>query len=194
MAWLWDFGDGTTATGSTASHTYTQAGSYTVTLTVTDVLGCSHSKAVPQMIAVLESVRPDPLETQFVSVLSDNAIMITYSEYANTRADFDSYVILREQNGSYQQVYTTTDIAKTTWVDQTVKTQQQAYCYKVQVVNYCGLSSELSATQEHCSIKLEAQPQVDANQLNWSDYIGWDQVDAYEIYRVTDYDLSLIHI
>ena len=33
---LWDFGDGTTATGDVVSHSYTSAGSKTVTLTVTD--------------------------------------------------------------------------------------------------------------------------------------------------------------
>ncbi|WP_210480612.1 LamG-like jellyroll fold domain-containing protein [Naasia sp. SYSU D00948] len=32
----WDFGDGATATGATASHTYSQAGTYRITLTVTD--------------------------------------------------------------------------------------------------------------------------------------------------------------
>ncbi len=35
----WDFGDGTTATGVTAAHTYTDNGTYTVTLTVTDYAG-----------------------------------------------------------------------------------------------------------------------------------------------------------
>lgn len=38
-AYAWDFGDGTTATGPLAQHTYTRAGSYDVTLTVTDDTG-----------------------------------------------------------------------------------------------------------------------------------------------------------
>jgi PKD repeat protein len=36
LSYAWDFGDGGTATGATASHTYSVAGSYLVTLTVTD--------------------------------------------------------------------------------------------------------------------------------------------------------------
>jgi serine protease len=36
VGYSWDFGDGATATGSTADHTYGTDGSYTVTLTVTD--------------------------------------------------------------------------------------------------------------------------------------------------------------
>lgn len=36
ISYDWDFGDGTTATGVTADHTYTADGDYTVTLTVTD--------------------------------------------------------------------------------------------------------------------------------------------------------------
>jgi len=35
-SWAWTFGDGGTATGRTAQHTYTAAGSYPITLTVTD--------------------------------------------------------------------------------------------------------------------------------------------------------------
>jgi PKD repeat protein len=42
----WAFGDGTTGSGVTASHTYVNAGSYTATLTVTDNRGATKSIAV----------------------------------------------------------------------------------------------------------------------------------------------------
>jgi len=41
ITYAWDFGDGNTATGAAPSHTYTDDGLYTVTLTATDELGAS---------------------------------------------------------------------------------------------------------------------------------------------------------
>ncbi|MFN0030241.1 MAG: PKD domain-containing protein [Acidimicrobiales bacterium] len=43
LTFAWNFGDGTTATGPTAGHTYQNAGAYTATLTVTDSAGASAS-------------------------------------------------------------------------------------------------------------------------------------------------------
>ena len=43
VSYLWDFGDGNTATGVTAAHAYSTVGDYTVTLTVTDNDGDSTS-------------------------------------------------------------------------------------------------------------------------------------------------------
>jgi PKD repeat protein len=42
-SWAWQFGDGTTGTGAQATHTYAAAGTYPVTLTVTDDDGATSS-------------------------------------------------------------------------------------------------------------------------------------------------------
>ena len=42
-AWSWDFGDGNTSTAQNPSHTYTSAGTYTASLTVTDDQGATGS-------------------------------------------------------------------------------------------------------------------------------------------------------
>jgi len=50
--WEWDFGDGGTASGSTASYSYTVAGDYTVTLVVTDACGYTDTKVLADAVIV----------------------------------------------------------------------------------------------------------------------------------------------
>ncbi|UOX35636.1 HYR domain-containing protein [Flavobacterium sediminilitoris] len=52
--WLWDFGDGSpTSTAQNPSHTYTTSGNYTVSLTVSDLDGCSRTLTKAAYIKVL---------------------------------------------------------------------------------------------------------------------------------------------
>jgi PKD repeat protein len=52
VSYTWDFGDGTGASGATASKLYTIARTYTVTLTVTDDLGRTHVLSRTVTVAV----------------------------------------------------------------------------------------------------------------------------------------------
>lgn len=54
----WTFGDGGSATGATASHTYAEAGTYTVTLTVTDDDGATASTSQEVTVSLPPNVPP----------------------------------------------------------------------------------------------------------------------------------------
>ncbi|MEM7038182.1 MAG: PKD domain-containing protein, partial [Bacteroidota bacterium] len=63
--WMWDFGDGNTSTAQNPMHTYTAPGTYTVTLTVTNALGCSDTHTEINYIVIVPPVAaftPNPLQ------------------------------------------------------------------------------------------------------------------------------------
>lgn len=53
----WDFGDGTTSTVYSPSHVYDSNGTFTVSLTVTDSIGCFHTKTE---VNYIQARGPDP--------------------------------------------------------------------------------------------------------------------------------------
>ncbi|PHI20979.1 hypothetical protein CEQ90_04645 [Lewinellaceae bacterium SD302] len=59
ISWLWDFGDGSTNGSQNPSHTYGSSGTYTVTLTVVDELGCENQ--VSTMVTVFAAPPADTI-------------------------------------------------------------------------------------------------------------------------------------
>ena len=55
ISWYWDFGDGNNAFISEPAHTYSSAGSYNVSLTVTDANGCNNT-----FVMLVDSVKELP--------------------------------------------------------------------------------------------------------------------------------------
>ena len=73
LTYSWDFGDGTVASGVTATHMYALAGNYTVILTVTDVSGGVGSDTIAISVTgdggpcAFDTPRPTPLPTGHTS-------------------------------------------------------------------------------------------------------------------------------
>jgi MYXO-CTERM domain-containing protein len=57
IGYTWDFGDGTTASGLSASHAYQGGGTYTVTLTVIDNVGARHSDTLVARVNALPTAQ-----------------------------------------------------------------------------------------------------------------------------------------
>ncbi len=57
--WVWDFGDGGASTDQDPDHTYTAAGSHTVTLTVTSSDGKTNMATVPNCVTVTLTAVPN---------------------------------------------------------------------------------------------------------------------------------------
>ena len=78
LSYSWQFGDGSSATGTTPSHTYADNGSYTVTLTVSDAFGWQKTTTRTVTIAnVAPSVSLSA--TTPLSILSGDAVSVAGS-------------------------------------------------------------------------------------------------------------------
>lgn len=120
--WLWDFGDGNGSTERNPSHLYHQSGIYSVSLTVEDVLGCTHTIVKTDTLNVLQ--RPDaqivatdpqgcvPHATAFVNnTVSNGAPIASYFwDFGNgTTSTFPSPNINYFSSGVYQVQLIATD-------------------------------------------------------------------------------------
>ncbi len=91
-SYAWNYGDGQTDSGATVSHTYAAAGSYTVTLTVTDALGQTSTTTHPVVVTALAYVGSNQsagkLATQTVTVpaavTTGNALVLVASTAGTT--------------------------------------------------------------------------------------------------------------
>jgi gliding motility-associated-like protein len=86
ISYVWDLGDGNTATSTKVDHPYANAGLYTVSLTVTDVLGCSGTYTVPNAVEVL-----NPPQASFFQTSTSGCSPFSV-QFFNTSADGDTAI------------------------------------------------------------------------------------------------------
>jgi PKD repeat protein len=84
-SYAWDFGDGTTGAGVTATHSYGTGGSYSVALTVTDDKGATGTSRRQLAVA--------PLNRSPVPTLLEQSNALTASFWGNQSVDPDGTVV-----------------------------------------------------------------------------------------------------
>lgn len=169
---------------------FTEPGNYLMTVAITDSLGCADTSAAVS-IDIDTRVVPDPIVIENVTVVDDNTISLSWNPY--TGADFVAYEVHRINGPLPGPIATINDQNQLSYVESSalLDVRNNPYCYKVLVQNTCLEYSNINLTQEHCTIDLEASPEIDAIRLDWSAYVGY-VVGQYEIYRATNYDINTL--
>jgi len=190
LGWHWDFGDGASSAEQHPNHVYTQSGNYDVSLTVTDVFGCTHRFARPQAVQVMADAPPAAVDILTLDVVSDEAISIQFHAYPNLAGDFAAYQLYRSTDGgAYGLVKEIFQPGDTLILDNGLQTRNHIYCYKVLVKSRCGSTTPLEQAGPHCSILLQTFPAEGEVQLQWSPYTGWEP-ESYRLYRTPDYGMG----
>jgi PKD repeat protein len=89
IGYEWNFGDGTTGTGRTTNHTYTEPGTYTVTLTVKDAAGNSATHQITITVTLRQAVVNVKVVDALGSPVQGAEVSVYYGETLLGRAYTD---------------------------------------------------------------------------------------------------------
>jgi gliding motility-associated-like protein len=134
---------------------------------------------------------PNGVKFHSVTVVNDKAVKLSWQRLQDT--NFWQYRIYKHTRFADTimfpiQVYSSN--SDTTFMDENVKVDENSYCYEVRTANQCGINS-VSNTKS-CSILLKGISSPIKNDINWTNYIYWQNgIKKYEIIRTEPFYAQL---
>ncbi|MEL7533131.1 MAG: PKD domain-containing protein, partial [Bacteroidota bacterium] len=195
----WYFGDGNTSNLPNPNHTYTNAGTYPVSISVTDLDGCTDSTQLPNPILVSEPtadfVSPSPIDCPGVPIAFNNlsaGLNLTYAwDFGDGNISNQSNPAhVYANNGTYTVSLTVTDI------NGCMQTET-----KVNYVTIADLVAGFTADTTSASCPPLLVNFTSTSSLNGNNTYQWDfgdgtsstQMDPSHIYAIPGtFDVSLI--
>jgi len=181
ISWLWVFGDGDSSRLQDPVHTYATIGIHSIKLFVTDARGCSDTIRNPPVLIVGDTVPPPPPPIYRVTVKNNDSVQIDFAKASVF--NFYEYVIFRSTATGFVKAASSYNINDTTLFDNGVNNLTSSFCYKIQLLNFCGFESSVGSSTTNCTVFLSTQGDTNSVTVNWTSYIGWDNVKRYIIYR-----------
>jgi hypothetical protein len=135
-SYAWSFGDGATASGPTADHTY-QTGSYTARLTVTDNQGATHSVTL-SISATAGAVAPAAPSSLTASANAARVVTLNWTDRSSNETGFHvERAVKTNKNLQFSRIATVGADVKTYALTETAGT----WVYRVQAYNGAGASA-----------------------------------------------------
>lgn len=140
--WAWDFGDLGTSNAQNPAHTYSSAGTYTVTLTITTSNGCTH-----QYSNTVSIVSNAPTPGAFTLIQPTQGANITDTSITfNWASASDRYLYRIEVSttSSFSNIIYSSTTQDTSISTNTIPSSLYEYYWRVQAVNVCGQATSSS--------------------------------------------------
>jgi len=167
VSYLWDFGDGNTATGVIANHTFAQDGTYVVTLTVTDNNDATDSI---NAIKTVKSLSPVASFTQSTEIVSSGE-----SVHFDASASYDLDGTIVSYLWDFGDRNTTTGVM----VDYEYE-DNGVYTVTLIVVDDNDLSGSVTATQTVMNTAPVAAFTTNATTVIQNEMIHFDASESYD--------------
>jgi len=143
VAYSWDFGDGTHASGAIVSHTYTVPGSYTPMLTVTDNLGATSSTTATISVTADPNALNAP--TGLTATVSNGKVTLKWTDNSINESGFYIERGVKVKNKYVYVRLATASANATSYTD--TPPPGNTYYYRVQAYN-----STISPTSDYSNV------------------------------------------